>query len=899
VITIINKQRRRALSERAGGSLSEGQTLAFSGKRAKFPRRPVFRTFSIGLIFSLSTIFSFGQSREYAFTKGLFTAAGVHYGREALYTDALAWQLYTGALKQPVEGAEWLVDDKGRHLSWQALAADSVGRFIQRRGRRGGGGGGFGFGGGYLYLEYTSTKEESVLLHVQGDASLFFNGEPHAGDPYGSGWLYIPVRLKKGVNGLYIRPGGAVKASLVFPDKPIQLNTEDPTVPVVVAGSSENASLQGAVVILNCSSKPLKGGRIRAVMGAKTVETSLPEVPAMGSRKVTFAFDASAATGKGKYECTVTLLAAGRALDEKKIAIEAVNEGDHYSVTFISGIDGSLQYYAVTPQTKGGAAVTSPMGPDGPPPAGTVFAPNTSYVAGRAPDGAASSAGPALFLSVHGAGVEAIGQARAYQSKDWGTLVAATNRRPRGFNWEDWGRLDAMEVLTLAKARFHPDERYIYLTGHSMGGHGTWFLGATYPDKWAAIGACSGYPTLKDYGSHDGVIPDSATSPVEQTLLRASNQSDVIKLATNYKPLGVYILHGDADQVVPVKYARQMRKVLGDFHPDFSYHEVPGAEHWYGNQSVDWKPLFDFFKWHSRHPDSLVNDIDFTTSNPGISASFRWAGIQQQVRALEYSRMQLRRDLKTKTVAGSTENIEVLSLALRDFGKGATVKIQLDSLGALSYTTQSDADTVYLHKVSDAWVLGVKPGPEEKNPSRAGTFKEAFDHRMVFVYGTMGSREEREWSVCKARYDAETWYYRGNGAVDIVADKDYAPERYQGRSVILYGNASTNSAWALLLKDCPIQVKRNELKAGDKVYTGDDLAAYFIRPLPDGRTSVAVITGTGIKGMQAANANQYFAGASGFPDYMIFRLQMLQAGAPGVLMAGFFGNDWKFPASGR
>lgn len=848
-----------------------------------------------GVLFSLSTIFCFGQAKEYVFTKGLFTAAGVHYGREALYTDALAWQLYTGGLKQPVEGGEWLVDEKGRHLSWQALAADSVGRFIQRRGGRGGGGGGgFGFGAGYLYLEYSSTKEESVLLHVQGDASLFFNGEPHAGDPYSSGWLYIPVRLKKGVNELYIRPGGPVKASLIFPDKPIQLNTEDPTMPVVVAGAAENAALQGAVVVLNCSAAPLKGSRMRAVVSGKTMETLLQEVPAMSSRKVAFSFDASGMTGKGKYECLVTLLEKDRVLDDKKIVLEGVEAGDHYSVTFVSGIDGSLQYYAVTPQTKGEPVVNSFIGPDGPPPPGTVFAPNTSYVAGRAPDGAASSAGPALFLSVHGAGVEAIGQARAYQSKDWGTLVAATNRRPRGFNWEDWGRLDAMEVLTLAKARFHPDERYIYLTGHSMGGHGTWFLGATYPDKWAAIGACSGYPTLKDYGSHDGVIPDSATSPVEQTLLRASNQSDVIKLATNYKPYGVYILHGDADMVVPVKYARQMRKVLGDFHADLSYHEVPGAEHWYGNQSVDWKPLFDFFKWHSRHPDSLVNDIDFTTSNPGISASFRWAGIQQQVRSLEYSRMQLRRDLKEKTVAGSTENIEVLSLALADFGKGAVVTIRLDSLGALSYTTQSAADTVYLHKGAGGWTLGARPGPEEKNPARAGTFKEAFDHRMVYVYGTLGSREEREWSICKARYDAETWYYRGNGAVDIVADKDYTPERYQGRSVILYGNASTNSAWALLLKDCPIQVKRNELKAGDKVYTGDDLAAYFIRPLPDGLTSVAVIAGTGLKGMQAANANQYFAGASGFPDYMIFRLQMLQAGASGVLMAGFFNNDWKF-----
>jgi hypothetical protein len=54
-----------------------------------------------------------------------------------------------------------------------------------------------------------------------------------------------------------------------------------------------------------------------------------------------------------------------------------------------------------------------------------------------------------------------------------------------------------------------------------------------------------------------------------------------------------------------------------------------------------------------------------------------------------------------------------------------------------------------------------------------------------------------------------------------------------------------------------------------------------------------VITGTGIKGMQAANANQYFAGASGFPDFMIFNLQMAEAGSKGVKMAGFFDNEWK------
>jgi hypothetical protein len=45
--------------------------------------------------------------------------------------------------------------------------------------------------------------------------------------------------------------------------------------------------------------------------------------------------------------------------------------------------------------------------------------------------------------------------------------------------------------------------------------------------------------------------------------------------------------------------------------------------------------------------------------------------------------------------------------------------------------------------------------------------------------------------------------------------------------------------------------------------------------------------------MEAANANQYFAGASGFPDFMIFGLDMLQTNSAGVRLSGFFDNDWK------
>jgi hypothetical protein len=165
---------------------------------------------------------------------------------------------------------------------------------------------------------------------------------------------------------------------------------------------------------------------------------------------------------------------------------------------------------------------------------------------------------------------------------------------------------------------------------------------------------------------------------------------------------------------------------------------------------------------------------------------------------------------------------------------------------------------------------------------------------MIFVYGTVGTKEENEWSFNKARYDAETWYYRGNGAVDLVPDKEFSLEKYKDRGVIIYGNKNTNAAWRIVLNDCPIQVERNKITAGTKTWEGDDLGAYFVWPIPTSSfASVAVIGGTGLRGMNAAMANQYFAGASGFPDFMIYRLDMLQLGADQVKMTGFYDNNWQ------
>jgi hypothetical protein len=810
------------------------------------------------LVFTLLSLLLFIQSYAqvvHHFEDGLGVGPAHQYGREALYTDQLAYQLYKGILAQPQDGTTLLKNAKGEDIKWRKVKADSTHRFR-----------GDSFSNGYVYLTYDSKKEQTAILTLTGHDMVYVNGVPRGGDQYRYGWMHLPVLLKKGKNEFYARVArfgrfGGITANLTFPEKQIALNTEDLTISDIVPGL-KNDSLWAGVVVQNVSQKKITGAKIYSEVTGRHYVTVLPDIPAMSTRKVPVLINGSGASEgatnvAAEFDLFLSLRLSDKEIEKKILPIKLVKEGVQYSRTFLSDLDGSVQYYAVSPQIKTG-----------------------------------SYGQPALFFSVHGAEVQAISQARAYKPKDWGVVVAPTNRRPRGFNWEDWGRMDALEVLSIAKKQFNPDPARIYLTGHSMGGHGTWFLGATYPEKWAAIAPSAGYPTLSSYGSHDGVIPDSAGSPIESILLRASNPSNVLALTSNYKSLGVYVAHGDADRTVSVNYARQMRDILGKFHRDFSYYEHIGGEHWYGDISVDWPPIFNFFSWHSIPKDTAVNAIDFTTANPGISSTMRWAGVQQQIAALKYSRIQLTMSKKESTIQGVTNNVALLSLNLDAFTVGTKVKIALDSLAAIDYQVKEKDETIYLKK-DNQWQLATAPGKSEKNPLRNGTLKDAFRNRMVYVYATGGTKEEKDWAFDKARYDAETWYFRGNGAVDIVADKDFDPQNFKDRGVILYGNKSTNLAWDKLLKGCPVNVVNGKISVGTKEFTGTDLATYFIWPRADSEiASVTVISGTGKNGFQAANANQYFSGGSGFPDLMIFSADMLTNGIKDVKMSGFFGNDW-------
>lgn len=771
--------------------------------------------------------------------------------RSPVHTDPIEAKIVSGAWQPPVAG-ERLALTNGASRTWREATAGKDGWFS-----------GGALQGGYAYLPAVVTNACVMLLEAAGHNLVYVNGEPRAGDPYSAGYVHLPVELHSGTNTfLFSCARGRLKATLTTPVAPVTIDLADPTFPDLVAG--QNMDTWGAVLLVNATAQPQQQLRLKAAVGTNpTIETVLPPMPPLTARKTGFRLRAETPATGEKVGLQLTLLdeAGGRHTTLQSVTNELrIRRPDQTQKrTFISDIDGSVQYWALNPAQN------------------------------------SSEAAPALFFSTHGAGVEAIGQADAYSPKSWGHLVAPTNRRPYGFDWEDWGRLDALEVLAQAESELHPDPQRIYLTGHSMGGHGVWQLGALFPGRFAAIGPSAGWISFASYA---GGRAFTNPTPVEAMMQRAASTSDTLALETNYLQAGVYILHGADDDNVPVGQARTMAERLSRFHHDYQFHEQPGVGHWWdasdepGADCVDWAPMFDFFAHHVIPTDASVRQIDFTTVNPGVSADCHWVGVSQQTHPLQKSVVNIRWDPGTRRFVGFTENVARLALSLRHIKAGKPLKVQLDGqmLDALEWPA---ASKLWLEKRDEKWQLAGEVSPAQKNPKRYGPFKDALRHRMLVVYGTAGTPEENRWAFAKARFDAESFWYRGNGSLEVIPDTAFNPRAEPDRGVILYGNADSNRAWRGLLDDSPIQVRRGEIRVGEQHIAGEDLACVFLRPRPGSDVAcVAVVSGSGLSGMRLTDRLPYFLAGLAYPDCTVFGAEMLTEGSAGIRVAGFFGLDW-------
>ena len=97
------------------------------------------------------------DAKELALTKGLVAGLIGQYGRLAVPSDLLAWQLAAGTMAAPRPGVVVGQNAKGEDVSWAAVEAGKEG-WIENR----------ALTGGYLFVVVESAKARTMILDATG-----------------------------------------------------------------------------------------------------------------------------------------------------------------------------------------------------------------------------------------------------------------------------------------------------------------------------------------------------------------------------------------------------------------------------------------------------------------------------------------------------------------------------------------------------------------------------------------------------------------------------------------------------------------------------------------------------------------------------------------------------------
>jgi predicted peptidase len=152
------------------------------------------------------------------------------------------------------------------------------------------------------------------------------------------------------------------------------------------------------------------------------------------------------------------------------------------------------------------------------------------------------------------------------EAEKHGYLVACPKGRKPASMYIGDAEKDVMDVIAEMRRDYNIDPDRIYLTGHSMGGYGTWSVAMNHPEVFAALAPVSG---------------------------GANNPAAMSKIAH----IPQLVVHGDTDPTVPVERSRVMVAAGKKLGAEIKYIEVPGGDH----GSVVAPTFKDVFEWFDTH----------------------------------------------------------------------------------------------------------------------------------------------------------------------------------------------------------------------------------------------------------------------------------------------------------
>ena len=414
---------------------------------------------------------------------------------------------------------------------------------------------------------------------------------------------------------------------------------------------------------------------------------------------------------------------------------------------------------------------------------------------------------------------------------------------------------DVYDVLADVKKRFTIDENRIYLTGLSMGGGGTLWIGLTRPDIWAAI------------------APVCPAPP-----------AGTIDLASNALNFPVHFFHGDADPVVPVEGSRKWVSLLQDLGVEVFYKEFTDVKHDSWVNAYDNEYIFEWFAPAVRNP--FPDQVNFVSKLYKYNKAF-WVQFDQ-IKTDSLAHIEAKFS-KANTLKVTTKNLEGFTLNLKEHPKfklGTEFQINIDGTNLKSTADSS----LSFSRSNGTWSVGQSKNVAvpQKRKGAEGPIYDAFSSRHVYVYGTADnpSQEELNKRIDLVNKAANWADYRGPflGRMmffpRVVADKDLRKSDLESSNLILFGTKETNLVIARHADKLPVHLNPASV----------DYGLFYVFPVDD--HYLAVSSGlpwwTGTKDVGYPFLPIVHRKLSEFKDFLLFKTS-----SDKPMIDGHFSQSWQ------
>lgn len=412
---------------------------------------------------------------------------------------------------------------------------------------------------------------------------------------------------------------------------------------------------------------------------------------------------------------------------------------------------------------------------------------------------------------------------------------------------------DVWDMIADVKRRFKTDENRTYLTGLSMGGGGTLWIGLTRPDFWAAIApVCPAPPEGTEV-----YLPNAAHLPAR-------------------------FFQGDADPVVPAASVNKWVEGFKSSGTHVEYDVYPGVKHdsWvnaYANGQI-----FKWFDGYKRDPEP--KKVVFATAQMKYSRSF-WV----EILALSPGKTgRIEAEIKgANAVDVKTENVEAFRiLASRHVKTGADLTLTINGK-KLRLTEFRGGEVIQL--IADP-AKGVAAPEFTKTSRQTGPMTEIASDRHIYVYGTLDSpgKDELDRRRKMAEAAADWSFYRGEflGRVmvfpRVLADRELTPNDYDNSNLVLFGTEKSNAAIARYAGKLPFQLSADTTQLLAFVYPTEKNLLLISSGLPYWQLADRV---KGEAHLRILRNPSRTAQLSGYGDWVFYR--------NGKVISGWFGNRWE------